>query len=109
MYLYIFPGVVSKKIGTILSASIPKYVTDIDGCSVQAFPCATIGRLSNLVANGTINLKHIDFIIIHVGTNTIAIHQSVNQIISFYGDFNSLYKMQDFCKNRFYFNITQVM
>lgn len=86
MYLYIFPGVFSKKIGTILSASIPKYVTDINGCSVQAFPGATIGRLSNLVANGTVNLKHIDFLIIHVGSNNIAIHQSVNQIISFYGD-----------------------
>ena len=72
--------------GTILSASIPKYVTDINGCSVQAFPGATIGRLSNLVANGTVNLKHIDFLIIHVGSNNIAIHQSVNQIISFYGD-----------------------
>jgi hypothetical protein len=31
-------------------------------------------------------LKHIDFLIIHVGSNNIAIHQSVNQIISFYGD-----------------------
>jgi hypothetical protein len=38
------------------------------------------------VANGTVNLKHIDFLIIHVGSNNIAIHQSVNQIISFYGD-----------------------
>jgi hypothetical protein len=57
---------------TILSASIPKYVTDINGCSVQAFPGATIGRLSNLVANGTVNLKHIDFLIIHVGSNNIA-------------------------------------
>jgi hypothetical protein len=46
----------------------------------------TIGRLSNLVANGMVNLKHIDFLIIHVGSNNIAIHQSVNQIISFYGD-----------------------
>ena len=70
MYLYIFPGVFSEKIGTILSASIPK--TDINGCSVQAFPGATIGRLSNLVANGTVNLKHIDFLIIHVGSNNIA-------------------------------------
>jgi hypothetical protein len=42
--------------------------------------------LSNLVANGTVNLKRIDFLIIHVGSNNIAIHQSVNQIISFYGD-----------------------
>jgi hypothetical protein len=44
-----------KKILFGLSASIPKYVTDINGCSVQAVPGATIGRLSNLVANGTGN------------------------------------------------------
>jgi hypothetical protein len=48
----------------------------------KAFPGATIGRLSNLVANGMVNLKHIDFLIIHVGSNNIAIHQSVNQIVS---------------------------
>jgi hypothetical protein len=48
LYLYKFPGVFSKKIGKILSASIPKYVTDINGCSGQAFPGATIGRLSVL-------------------------------------------------------------
>ena len=81
MYLYIFPGVFSKKIGTILSASIPKYVTDINGYSVQAFPGATIGRLSNLVANGTVNLKHIDFLIIHVGSNNIAQDLKISRFI----------------------------
>ena len=32
------------------------------------------------------SIWNIDFLIIHVGSNNIAIHQSVNQIISFYGD-----------------------
>ena len=36
---------VLEKRSTIISASIPKYVDGIYGCTTQAFPGATIGRL----------------------------------------------------------------
>ena len=66
--------------------SIPKYVGGIHGCTTQAFPGATIGRLSELVSSGRINLRLLDFVIIHVGTNNISSPQSVNTIMSYYGD-----------------------
>ena len=71
---------------TIVSASIPKYVGGIDGCTTQTFPGATIGRLSELVSSERINLRLVDFVIIHVGTNNISSPQSVNTIMSYYGD-----------------------
>jgi hypothetical protein len=46
-----------------------KYVGGIHGCTTQAFPGATIGRLSELVSSGRINLRLLDCLIIHVGTN----------------------------------------
>jgi hypothetical protein len=71
---------------TKVSASIPKYVGGIRGCTTQAFPGATIGRLSELVSSGRIHLRLVDFVIIHVGTNSIFSPQSVNTIMSYYGD-----------------------
>ena len=65
---------------------MPKHVGGIDGCTTQAFPGATIGRLSELVSSGRINLRLVDFVIIHVGTNNISSPQSVNTIMSYYGD-----------------------
>ena len=65
---------------------MPKYVGGIHGCTTQAFPGATIGRLSELVSSGRINLRLVDFVIIHVGTNNISSLQSVNTIMSYYGD-----------------------
>jgi hypothetical protein len=66
--------------------SIPKYVGGIHGCTTRAFPGATIGRLSELVSSGRINLRLVDFVIIHVGTNNISSPQSFNTIMSYYGD-----------------------
>lgn len=66
-----------EKRATIISASIPKYVDGIYGCTTQAFPGATIGRLSQLVSSGRVNLSSIDFIIIQVGTNNISNGDSI--------------------------------
>ena len=49
----------------------PKYVRGIVGCTTQAFPGATIARLADFVSNGRINLKNINFVIVHVGTNNV--------------------------------------
>ena len=62
------------------SRQIRKYVSGIQGCTIQAFPGATIGMLklsSFLLA---------DFIIINVGTNNVSSSQSVNTILSYHGD-----------------------
>ena len=69
--MLILQKVKRKKRGTIISASIPKYVRGIDGCTTQAFPGATIARLADFVSNGRINLKNINFVIVHVGTNNV--------------------------------------
>lgn len=69
-----------------MSASIPKYVSDIDGCTTQAFPGATISRITALVRSGRVNLSSVDFVIIHVGTNNIGSDQSVDAILGHYGD-----------------------
>jgi hypothetical protein len=39
-------GIYHEKRATIISASIPKYVDGIRGCTTQAFPGATIGRIT---------------------------------------------------------------
>jgi hypothetical protein len=59
-----------EKRSTIILAFIPKYVDGIYGCTTQAFPGATIGRLSQLVSSGRVNLtcSSVDFIIIQIGT-----------------------------------------
>jgi lysophospholipase L1-like esterase len=71
---------------TIISASIPKYVDGIRGCTTQAFLGATIGRITELLSRGKINISNIDIVIIHVGTNNISSAQNVDTIISYYGD-----------------------
>jgi hypothetical protein len=71
---------------TIISASIPKYVDGIRWCTTQAFPGATIGRITELLSRGKINISNIDIVIIHVGTTNISSAQNVDTIISYYGD-----------------------
>ena len=69
-----------------MSASISKYVSEIHGCTVQTFPDATVGRLSELVLfSGRVNLSSVDFAILNVGTNNVSSSQSVNTILSYYG------------------------
>jgi hypothetical protein len=50
-----------EKRATIISVFIPKYVDDIYDCTTQAFLGATIGRLSQLVSSGRVNLSSVDF------------------------------------------------
>jgi hypothetical protein len=45
-----------------------------------------IARLADFVSNGRINLKNIYFVIVHVGTNNVSSSQSVDIILSYYGD-----------------------
>ena len=85
-------GIYHEKRATIISASIPKYVDGIRGCTTQVFPGATIGRITELLSRGKINLSNIEYIvvIIHVRTN-ISSAQNVDTIISYYGDL--IYKL----------------
>jgi hypothetical protein len=39
-------GIYNEQRATIISASISKYVDGIRGCTTQAFPGATIGRIT---------------------------------------------------------------
>ena len=78
-------GIYHEKRATIISASIPKYVDGIRGCTTQAYPGATIGRITELLSRGKINISNIDIVIIHVGTN-ISSAQNVDRTISYYGD-----------------------
>ena len=49
-------------------------------------PGATIARLADFVSNGRIILKNINFVIVHVGTTNVSSSQSVDTILSYYGD-----------------------
>jgi hypothetical protein len=60
-------------------------VQTIWGCTAQAFPGATIGRITKVLSRGKINISNIDIIIIHVGTNNSSSAQNVDTIISYYG------------------------
>ena len=86
------------KRATIVSASIPKYVSDIDGCTTQAFPGATIGRLTELISSGKVDLSSVDFVIVHVGTNNVSSPQSVDTILSYYGDLIHAVKRRTYAK-----------
>ncbi|CAG2226049.1 unnamed protein product [Mytilus edulis] len=87
-----------EKRATIVSASIPKYVSGIDGCTTQAFPGATIGRLTELISSGKVDLISLDFVIVHVGTNNISSSQSVDTIMSYFGDLIHKLKKMTFAK-----------
>lgn len=71
---------------TIISDSIAKYVTGIDGCTVQSFRGDTIARLTSRMLSGQAILEHFDFVIIHVGTNDIGNRATFNNIISDFGN-----------------------
>jgi hypothetical protein len=63
-----FSGIFYETRATLLSASIPKYVSEIHGCTVQVF-------------SGSV-----EFAITNVGTKNVSSSQSVNTILSYYGD-----------------------
>lgn len=73
---------------TIVSDSIAKYVSDIIGTSVTAFPGINISRLSNRISKGFVDLNS-EFVILHVGTNDInSLH--VLEMLSSYNDLLSV-------------------
>lgn len=71
---------------TIISDSIAKYVSGIDGVVVQAFSGDTISRLTNRLLSRQASLENFDYVIFHVGTNDIANRSSFNAIISDFGN-----------------------
>lgn len=81
-----FTLVTENKRVTIVSDSIAKYVTGIEGVYLQAFSGDTIGRMSNRLLSGEITLQHYDYIVFHVGTNNVARNESFDSIISDYGN-----------------------
>ncbi|VDI09053.1 Hypothetical predicted protein, partial [Mytilus galloprovincialis] len=95
-----------EKRATIVSASIPKYVSGIDGCTTQVFPGATIGRLTKLISFGKVDLISLDFVIVHDGTNNISSSQSVDMvdtIVSYFGDLIHKLNKKTFAKLIFTF------
>ena len=47
---------------------------------------ATIGRITELLSRGKINISNIDIVIIYVGTDNISSAQNVDTVISYYSD-----------------------
>ena len=69
-----------------MSAYIPTYVSGIHGCAIRASPGANIGRLAEHVSSGRVDLSSLDFVITNIGTNNVSSSQSINTILSYYGD-----------------------
>ncbi|CAC5401904.1 unnamed protein product [Mytilus coruscus] len=90
-----------RKRATIVSASKPKYVSGIDGCTTQVFSGATIGRLTELISSGNAELSSVDFVIIvYVGTYNISSSQSIDTstIMSYFEDFTSFTLFLEECR-----------
>ena len=71
----------AKKV-IIISDSMAKYVSGIEGVRLQAFRGDTVARLTNRIANREADLGPFDYAIVHVGTNDIARRQSFDSIMS---------------------------
>ena len=71
----------AKKV-TIMSDSMAKYVSGIDGVKLQVFRGDTIARLTNRIAKGESDLGPFDYVIVHVRTNDIGRRQPFENIIS---------------------------
>lgn len=85
IYLCIYLFAELKRV-TIVSDSIAKYVTGIDGVHLQAFSGDTIARMANRVLSGQVNLDNYDYVLFHVGTNDVARKSDFESIISDYGN-----------------------
>lgn len=77
---YHWPPRKDTQVSTVISDSICKFIRFMHTCGVQAFPGATIQRLTTKVQLGYVNLHHMKNIIVHVGTNNIE-QSSVQDII----------------------------
>ena len=69
--IHVFIIITELRKVTIMSDSIAKYVTVIDGVTFQAFRGDTISRITNRLLTGEAKIEKIDFVIFHVGTNDI--------------------------------------
>ena len=80
----------SKRKCTIVCDSIAKYVSDLRGTEVKAFPGINVSRLSNKISRDMVNLDS-DYVILHVGTNDVNT-LTVDEICASYNDLISLVK-----------------
>ena len=55
----------------ILGDSIPKYVSDIEGVTLQSFGGDTIAKLSHRIDTKQVSMENFDHVLIHVGTNDV--------------------------------------
>ena len=78
----IFPFITEYKKVTIVSDSMAKYVTGIEGVQLQACRGDTFSRIANRLSRRQIILGKFDYVIFHVGTNDIAQDASFDHIIS---------------------------
>lgn len=71
---------------TIISDSIAKHISGLDGVVVQAFPGDTIAKTASRIHSGEAKLHSFDFVIFHTGTNDIANRAPYDNIISDFGN-----------------------
>ena len=69
---------------SIVTDSMAKNVTGMDGVDVQVFSGATIGRLVHCITY-EVKLKVFDYVICHVGTNDVNNQLFFENIISNFG------------------------
>ena len=84
-FFFVFVFAEAKKV-TIVTDSIAKYVSGIDGVVVQVFSGATIGRIVYGITNREVKLRAFDYVIFHVGTNDVGNQSSFENIISNFGN-----------------------
>ena len=71
---------------TIISDSMAKYVSGIEGCIVQAFRGDTIARLTQRLQRQEAELEKFQYVIFHVGTNDIGNRASKREMLSDFGN-----------------------
>ena len=84
--IHVFIVITELRKVTIISDSIAKYITGIDGVTLQAFSGDTISRITNRLLTREAKIEKIDFVIFHVGTNDIGRRASFQSIISDFGN-----------------------
>ena len=84
-FFFVFVFAEAKKV-TIVTDSIAKYMSGIDGVVVQVFSGATIGRIVYGITHREVKLRAFDYVIFHVGTNDVGNQSSFENIISNFGN-----------------------
>ena len=86
MVIHFFSLFPERKKVTIISDSIAKHVSGIDGVVLQCFSGDRIAQIGNKIDNGIAVLSPYDYVIIHVGTNDIGDRAPYHSILSDYGN-----------------------